>query len=723
MGLINQQTGYNMSKKFSYFLPTLSNILPNREVTLEDIYYLITGLSAPLYEDILPDYIQRQRAYLNGKGWTDWTQDIKVETLQTNSEEVRGNLPHNPEQYKTQKKTLLPSATFGGTFSRRSKETLKESSGYITIDIDHLSDSPFTLEEVKEFIRQDTEIGWRLIYISPSGDGLKIICETTAVITDDDSYKAVYESLYHYISSTYGVEVDKGGKDICRTSLLCYDPECLYRVEVSPFKPELHPVPVDDRPLREKFNLKDWGDDDGIEEIVRRVELSGVDIAPTQAEWIKLVYSFSALGERGRDYLHRVCKASPKYNEKDTEDKFNYVLKRKGFKHIGVFVDMVRDNGIDVSNPVERPQRETSTIPTPTGKPQPVETPQPTEEENKYLSFLNIPDLAEIARTKREGVPTGYSFKPQRGKETELLLPTGAMTLICGKPGHCKSKLLQNIALQVAKKIENGQEESVLFFTYEEELSDVLLQFANIYTNVPGLSKYGTTNIDSIRDYYQTGYLNKAQDEKRVVALPKLQEFTALHKEGKLRAYYSDMGSIELCKVIRFIASKIKVKAVFIDYVQLLNREGHRGERKEELKAICNDIRNTAISLGIPIVLSAQLNKDAKSPSVMSSENIADCYDLARYANTIICLWNSAYSQDCKDENWTESKEGKLLEGRGFKLGEEGTIYSRITKNRGGTPNSDAVLEFTGETGCITPNDDLPVSDETDTDKGGFKLY
>ena len=230
MGLINQQTGYNMSKKFSYFLPTLSNILPNREVTLEDIYYLITGLSAPLYEDILPDYIQRQRAYLNGKGWTDWTQDIKVETLQTNSEEVRGNLPHNPEQYKTQKKTLLPSATFGGTFSRRSKETLKESSGYITIDIDHLSDSPFTLEEVKEFIRQDTEIGWRLIYISPSGDGLKIICETTAVITDDDSYKAVYESLYHYISSTYGVEVDKGGKDICRTSLLCYDPECLYRV-------------------------------------------------------------------------------------------------------------------------------------------------------------------------------------------------------------------------------------------------------------------------------------------------------------------------------------------------------------------------------------------------------------------------------------------------------------------------------------------------------------
>ena len=721
MGLINQQTGYNMSKKFSYFLPTLSNILPNREVTLEDIYYLLTGISAPLYEDILPEYIQRQSRYLNEKGWTDWTKDIKVESLQINTEEVRGNLPHNPDQYKTQKKTLLPSATFGGTFSRRSRETLKESSGYITIDIDHLSDSPFTLEEVKDFIRQDTEIGWRLIYISPSGDGLKIICETSAVITDDESYKRVYESLYHYISSTYGVEVDKGGKDICRTSLLCYDPETLYRVEVSPFDPDRHPVPVDDRPLREKFNLKDWGDDDGIEEIVRRVETSGVDIAPTQAEWIKLVYSFSALGERGRDYLHRVCKVSPKYNEKDTDNKFDYVLKRKGFKHIGVFVDMVRDNGIDVSNPVERPHKETSTRQTPTGTPQPTPETQPTEED-KYLSFLSIPDLGVIARTKREGVPTGYSFKPKQGKETELLLPTGAMTLICGKPGHCKSKLLQNIALQIAKKIDNGQEESVLFFTYEEELSDVLLQFANIYTNVPGLSKYGTTNIDSIRDYYQTGYLNKAQEDKRRQALPKLEEFTALHKEGKLRAYYTDMGSIELCKVIRYISSKIKVKAVFIDYVQLLSREGHRGDRKEELKAICNDIRCTAIDLGLPIVLSAQLNKDAKSPSVMSSENIADCYDLARYANTIICLWNSAFNQDCKDENWTESKEGKVLESRGFKLGEEGSIYSRVTKNRGGTPNSDAILEFTGETGCITPNDDLPESENTDT-TGGFKLY
>lgn len=707
-----------MSKKFSYFLPTLSNILPNREVTLEDIYYLITGISAPLYEDLLPDYIQKQSRYLNEKGWTDWTKDIRVESLQINTEEVRGNLPHNPDQYKTQKKTLLPSATFGGTFSRRSKETLKESSGYITIDIDHLSDSPFTLEEVKDILQNDTEIGWKLIYISPSGDGLKIICETSAEITDDESYKRVYESLYHYISSTYGVEVDKGGKDICRTSLLCYDPESLYRFEeVSPFNPDRHPVPVvDSTPLREKFNLKDWGDDDGIEEIVRRVELSGVDIAPTQDEWIKLVYSFSALGERGRDYLHRVCKVSPKYDPKDTEDKFNYVLKRKGFKNIGTFINMARENGIDVSNPVERPQnyRDTSTIRTqsPTLQDNPGEgVPQPTEED-KYLSFLTIPDIAEVAKTKREGVPTGYAFKPQRGEYRELLLPTGAMTLICGKPGHCKSKLLQNIALQIAKSIDNGQDESVLFFTYEEELSDVLLQFANIYSNVPDLSRYGTTNIESIRDYYQTGYLNKAREDKRRQALPELEKFTALHKEGKLRVYYSDMGSLELCKVIRYISSKIKVKAVFIDYVQLLSREGHRGDRKEELKAICNDIRNTAIALGLPIVLSAQLNKEAKSPSVMSSENIADCYDLARYANTIICLWNSAYSQDCKDEGWSDSKEGKLLESRGFTLGEEGSIYSRITKNRGGTPNSDAVLEFTGETGFIKPNDDLPEGEK-----------
>ena len=75
-----------MSKKFSYFLPTLSNILPNREVTLEDIYYLITGLSAPLYEELLPDYIQRQSRYLNGKGWEDWTQYIKIYTIQTNTE-------------------------------------------------------------------------------------------------------------------------------------------------------------------------------------------------------------------------------------------------------------------------------------------------------------------------------------------------------------------------------------------------------------------------------------------------------------------------------------------------------------------------------------------------------------------------------------------------------------------------------------------------------------
>lgn len=711
-----------MSKKFSYFLPTLSNILPNREVTLGDIYSLITGDSAELYEEILPDYIQRQSRYLNGKGWEDWTRDIVVTSLQTNTEEVRGHLPNHPDRYKQSKKQRLPSATFGGVFSRRSKETLLESSGYITIDIDHISDSSLSLSELRSTILKDTEIGWRLVFVSPSGDGLKVICETSAEVVDDDSYKRVYESLSYYLSSTYGIEVDKGGKDICRTTLLCYDPDSKYREVVSPFNPNRHPVPVDNTPLREKLHLQDWGDDDGIEEIVRRVERAGRDIAPDYADYIKLVYSFTALGERGREYLHRVCKLSPAYNETNTDKDFNECSKTGKPQSIGTFINMARDNGIDVSNPVDRPQghRETSIIRTQSpsrieGFNSEITTPtevaeQPTREDSYRERYLTIPALGEVANTKREGIETLYKFGESKGKGEYLNLRSGAMTLICGKSSHCKSKFLQNIALQIATQMyHTGEDGAVLFFTYEEELSDVLFQFANIYTNVPGMSQYGTPNTEVIQDYFKTGYLNKATESNREKALPKLEEFKSLYNGGKLRVYYSDLLSQELCEVIRFISSQIKVKAVFVDYVQLLYREGHKRERREEIKDICNDLRTTAIELGIPMVLATQLNRQTPSPTEMSEDNIADSADLTRYANTIVCLWNSYFDNVTGGkETYLNSEEGKRLQERGFRLGEGGQIYAKITKNRGGTPNIDSILKFVGETGYIQDNDDLP---------------
>ena len=620
------------------------------------------------------------------------------------------------EEYKTSKGNLLPSVTFGGTFdyrttntetlSRKGKTGLLRGSGFVIIDIDHISETGLSLQELKDRISEDREIGVRLVFTSPSGNGLKVVCRVSSQITEKDSYKTAYNSLRHFINSKYGEIVDKSGSDISRLCLLCCDRDARIQDFEETFSPDLHPVPQKERPVREY--TYSYSGEDGIEEIVRRVEESGRDIAPDYGDYLKLVYSFTSLGERGRGLLHRVCSLSSKYRPEDTDKDFNNCLRSGESQSIGTFINMARDNGIDVTKPVDtrtkNEQRENRV------ESRKEETPPVQPEETKWEKYLTIPELSQIVSTKREGVKTNYRFETKdKRKEEYLTLRSGAMTLICGKSSHCKSKFLQNISLNLAQDPEDGD---ILFFTYEEEESEVLSQFANMYADIPELSQFGTPNTEVILDYFKTSELQRATRGQAEKALPKLKEFEGLYYSGKLRVIYSDLYSEDLCEMVRYYSTKRKIRAVFVDYVQLLYKRPERGrkDRREEIKDICNDLRTLAIDLSIPVVLSAQLNRATPNPVDMSEDNIADSADLTRYANTIVCLWNSYFDNVTGGkENYLQGEDAKRLQDRGFILGEGGKIYAKITKNRGGTPHIDTVLDFRGETGRISTNEDLPL--------------
>ena len=669
---------------FSAYTPPISSAyLPVETLSLDDVWERITDNTL--------------------KGQTDYLRSLLSQ--------------NNTEEYKRQKGKLLPSVTFGGVFDYRSTDKTKlseegkvgllQSSGLVIIDIDHLSELGYSLDDLKERLSQDKESGVRLVFVSPSGDGLKVVCKVSSTIKDKDSYKEVYNSLRYYINSKYGDIVDKSGSDISRLCLLCQDKTARIVDSEEVFRPELHPVPKKERPVRDYQHT--YSGEDGIEEIVRRVEESGRDIAPDYGEYIKLVYSFTALGERGRGLLHRVCSLSSKYRPEDTDKDFNNCLRSGESQSIGTFVNMARDNGIDVTKPVDtRTKNEQRDNRVESRK---EETPPVQPEETKWEKYLTIPELSQIVSTKREGVKTNYRFETKdKRKEEYLTLRSGAMTLICGKSSHCKSKFLQNISLNLAQDPENGD---ILFFTYEEEESEVLSQFANIYADIPGLSRFGTPNTEVILDYFKTSELQRATRGQAEKALPKLKEFEGLYYSGKLRVIYSDLYSEDLCEMVRYYSTKRKIKAVFVDYVQLLYKRPERGrkDRREEIKDICNDLRTLAIDLSIPVVLSAQLNRATPNPVDMSEDNIADSADLTRYAKTIVCLWNSYFDNVTGGkENYLQGEDAKRLQDRGFILGEGGKIYAKITKNRGGTPYIDTVLDFRGETGRISTNEDLPLS-------------
>lgn len=326
----------------------------------------------------------------------------------------------------------------------------------------------------------------------------------------------------------------------------------------------------------------------------------------------------------------------------------------------------------------------------------------------KYSHLLALPteeSLLHRLQSKQGELRTRYDLS--NGRDTEnFSLPSGAITFICAPTSHGKSTFLQNLALQVA---EDKGEGVVLYFTFEEDGDAVTLQMLNKYMATELCRNYSSSqsnNIRALRHYYKTGEAKYIADAARSQFNQRKAAFMEkYYTSGKIRIYYEDYDSAELIEAIRSISSQTKVKAVFVDYIQLLSSRAYKKahlQRTEELKEICKDLKNLSIDTQLPIVVAAQLNREANSPLELHSQRIAEAADLERIANKILCLWNTSFeAQKSKDSK----KELEALETKhGFKLGEGGTIYAKLTKNRGGVVGLEAALPYNGNTGVVEGN-------------------
>jgi replicative DNA helicase len=746
-------------EKFSYFLPLIKNTYPDKVLTLVEVWEYITGRK--------PLEISRK----TGK-------DVShLGTLQAMTHKVR---TLSPEEYSSRedgvgKTSYLPLVTFGGVYDYRSadsrklrekgKEGLLETSGLVNLDIDHISQLGLSLEDLKDRLSKDREIGLRLLFTSPSGDGLKLVCKTSGEITDKDSYRREFETLNHFVSQRYSIPIgeiglDKGISDITRGCLLCYDPEAILTDWEDVFHSESHPLPKVEspRPRRLQGETRTDRNPSGVEESVEDVKRDTKDwedntLIPALFPYIDRMFPdmgfiYSESREEWESPLKRDGTPAKTHRPEKTlisREKPWGVFEQGGGKPIGLTEYYMQRNSLQYGEALrelsricgleeeyrdlsrryakameretyKRNKTSSTDVKQTSGGVSQTPTPE-TSLEEKYKDFLTIPDLRKEASTKKEGIKTGYHFTdPQSKKVEEFILPSGALTLICGKSSHGKSRLLQNLALRIASQEYNsGGEGVVLYFHFEESKISTIARVANMSINIPELSKFDTPNTEVLRDYWETGKLNKASERKRTEALPKITGFEALLNSGKLRIYYTpDLKSGELCELLSWMSSKLRIKAVFLDYLQAMGKENYRRERREELREVCKDVNKLSIDLNLPIVLSAQLNRSTESPTAMSGDNISESADITQYADTILLMWDSKKIRDIKGERdkYLNSQDYSDLQGKGFELGKPGKLYAVLEKNRGRTPGVEAVLDYIPETGKILDNEDLPEGED-----------
>ena len=175
--------------KFSFYDGPITNKIPRTSITLPDVY---RGLTSKYY-----------------------IRKTKLLRSATSVEGIR------------KLKQRLDYVTFAGTFTMREKDCLLKYSGYLCIDFDHIETE--RIEELKALLLNDEMFETHLLFISPSGSGLKWIIRIDLVEFPD--YEINFKGVINYLRKTYanyfnGVVdyIDETGKDVSRACFLCYDP-------------------------------------------------------------------------------------------------------------------------------------------------------------------------------------------------------------------------------------------------------------------------------------------------------------------------------------------------------------------------------------------------------------------------------------------------------------------------------------------------------------------
>ena len=167
--------------KISFFRCPVTNTQPNAEISLLDAYKVIKG--------------NRYKAR---------TAELRnITEVATASKYKRTNFDY---------------VTFSGIFSKRSDSALLRHSGLLTLDFDHVSN----LDDLKRTLLGDRYFDTELMFVSPSGDGLKWIIGIELM---ESTHQQWFASVSAYLKATYQLEVDKSGKDISRACFLPHDPE------------------------------------------------------------------------------------------------------------------------------------------------------------------------------------------------------------------------------------------------------------------------------------------------------------------------------------------------------------------------------------------------------------------------------------------------------------------------------------------------------------------
>ena len=167
---------------FSFFHSPVWNKTPERTMSLEDVYQYLTGGQA------------EQRT-------------LRLRSIKDAAE---------ARKYKSR---AFDYVTFSGVFNRCSDADMVSHSQLLCLDFDHVED----VAALRRTLIADSLLATRLLFTSPSGDGVKWVVE---IDTREAPHREWFHSGSNYLWPRCHLGSDVKSADESRACFLPHDPEC-----------------------------------------------------------------------------------------------------------------------------------------------------------------------------------------------------------------------------------------------------------------------------------------------------------------------------------------------------------------------------------------------------------------------------------------------------------------------------------------------------------------
>jgi len=287
-----------------------------------------------------------------------------------------------------------------------------------------------------------------------------------------------------------------------------------------------------------------------------------------------------------------------------------------------------------------------------------------------------LADLEKDISTMSEGLSSGYASLDKLFK-----IPSGALSIVAGRPGHGKTSLQLNMLLNMAR---GYKDKAFYFFSYEEAarplaIKLIMLMAGKVLSEGFNLQAYihylkeqrGTDKaIDKAiqaQDTLARGNTMLLRGTDKAIDKA-IQEYQELTSSGRLWLLDSRLSAEDLASTIGYLAKSSEVGAVFVDYIQKVSlQRPQQGQRYLEIKRVSELMLEQAVSLDIPIILGAQLGRSSGFDTKVRLDNLRESGDIEQDANLVLGLYNEAVDkieEDKPDRSRQISLQVSVLKNR-----------------------------------------------------------